>query len=274
MDYVISDLHFNHKNVIDFERYEFSSIEEHDNYIIYKWNSTIVNNNDKVYVLGDVGFSDKAKVKETISKLKGYKILVKGNHDTFSNNFYLRAGFDEVYDHPIYYNKKVILSHEPVREALDNPYIFNIHGHLHNGLELMKENFYCANAKKLKYKPMKLSSFVETHIPKLKNRKESMGKEWYFDYYDFNKYKVQIVNNRVNPVLTLEKQEPTISGNFICLEDAALEGSFNKCIALGLHKFKRTDGEIKYIFTEDGGFKLFNAIGQEIQFLKIDTRSW
>lgn len=273
MDYVISDLHFNHENVIDFERYEFNSIEEHDNYIIYKWNSTIVNNDDKIYVLGDIGFNDKTKVKELISKLRGYKILVKGNHDTFSNNFYLEAGFNEVYDHPIYYNKKVILSHEPVREALDNPYIFNIHGHLHNGCELTKENFYCVSAKKLKYKPMKLNSFIETQIPKLKSRKEGMGKEWYFDYYNFNDYKIQIVNNRVGAALTLEKQEPSIKGNFICLEDATLKGSFNKCIALGVRKFKRTDGEIRYVFTENGGFKLFNTVGQEIHFLKTDTRS-
>lgn len=33
MRYFISDLHMGHENVINFERHQFKTIEEHDNYI-------------------------------------------------------------------------------------------------------------------------------------------------------------------------------------------------------------------------------------------------
>lgn len=35
-EYVISDLHFNHKNILDYERNEFNDINEHDEYIVLR----------------------------------------------------------------------------------------------------------------------------------------------------------------------------------------------------------------------------------------------
>ena len=52
--FVVSDLHFQHKNILllEKERYSFSSLTEHDNALINNWNS-VVNPEDVVFVLGD-----------------------------------------------------------------------------------------------------------------------------------------------------------------------------------------------------------------------------
>ena len=53
--YVISDLHFGHKNIHKF-RLGFCSEEEHAEYIISRWND-VVTKRDTVWVLGDACFS-------------------------------------------------------------------------------------------------------------------------------------------------------------------------------------------------------------------------
>ena len=62
-----------------------------------------------------------------IKDLKGYKIMIKGNHDVNTTDFYLNLGFDEVYD-STYNIGNVIFSHEPVAVGDDE---INIHGHIH-----------------------------------------------------------------------------------------------------------------------------------------------
>ena len=50
MDYFISDLHFGHVNCLAFDNRPFNTIEEHDEYLIDKWNET-VKSDDNVYIL-------------------------------------------------------------------------------------------------------------------------------------------------------------------------------------------------------------------------------
>lgn len=178
--FVISDLHLGHSNVIKFERTEFNSIEEHDAYIVKKWNS-VVKENDTVYVLGDVAWHPTNNfLKEKLSLMKGHKILIRGNHDHNTKTFYKISGFDEVHDGPFYIFKgKIILSHEPVKEAFDNPFVFNVHGHLHKQI-LSLPNFICVSAKTIKYTPLNLSKIEEEVKEKvLPKRKEKFGEEWY-----------------------------------------------------------------------------------------------
>ena len=64
------------------------------------------------------------------------KILVRGNHDKKSDNWYLSHGWDFVCesfsDH--YYGRYVTFSHEPIPNIQN----LNIHGHFHNNLERIK----------------------------------------------------------------------------------------------------------------------------------------
>ena len=180
--FVLSDTHFGHKRVLDFERFDFKTIEEHDEFIIKKWNS-VVTKKDKVYHLGDVFFG-KGDFQSIIHRLNGYKILVRGNHDQKGEEYFKRIGFDEVYSVPIYLQNNIVLSHEPLKEALDNPYLINIHGHLH-GSTLKLDNYFCVSMDQINYTPMNLKNIIKHANKVLKSRKEKFLKEWYAKYYNF-----------------------------------------------------------------------------------------
>ena len=80
MNYFISDLHLGHKNVLKFDNRPFINIEEHDKTIIDNWNNK-VNDNDDVYVLGDISWHNATKTIEIFKQLKGRIHLIQGNHD-------------------------------------------------------------------------------------------------------------------------------------------------------------------------------------------------
>ena len=286
MDYVISDLHFNHEDIIEFERTEFKTIEEHNNYLIKMWNKTIVNKEDTVYVLGDIGFHSREEVKVLINKLRGHKILIKGNHDTYTNSFYKNAGFDEVYDHPIYYNSKIILSHEPVKEALNNNYVINIHGHLHGEMILENcDNYICVSAKYINYKPIKLTLF-NNKLRNIPNRQERLGNEWYFEYYTFLKYELVFneEKKRLDTKQTLINKSPAdltirkIKQIEILEEDLDKSDPKYNYLEKELEKVKCLILENKLIYLEENNInqllvdicKVFKSNNIEIRKLYID----
>lgn len=72
-----ADHHFGHKRVIAFARRPFASVEEMDEDMVRRWNS-VVAPGDTVYHLGDFAFADHTPY---LSRLKGQKRLIVGNHD-------------------------------------------------------------------------------------------------------------------------------------------------------------------------------------------------
>jgi calcineurin-like phosphoesterase family protein len=82
-----SDLHFGHKSVIEYCQRPFSSVEEMDEALINNWNK-LVQPSDLVYLLGDIFFHKKQRSDEISARLAGQKILIKGNHDGFSDGRY------------------------------------------------------------------------------------------------------------------------------------------------------------------------------------------
>ena len=137
-----SDTHFGHKNIIKFEegRTHFSSIDEHDDYLIDMWNKQ-VKPSDTVYHLGDLTLRGIQKKREILSKLNGNIVLIKGNHDADREcKKLLQEGLLYEY-HQLGVYKKVEglmlhLTHYPMLTGL-RPNYFSIHGHLHsNNVEL------------------------------------------------------------------------------------------------------------------------------------------
>ncbi len=83
MNWFVSDLHFNHLNIMNFCRTEFKSLTEMHESMIASWNK-YVSTNDTVYNLGDLAFQTSLKRNETnaiLERLNGKHILIKGNHD-------------------------------------------------------------------------------------------------------------------------------------------------------------------------------------------------
>lgn len=96
MIFFTADLHFSHTRIIDYCNRPFSSIEEMNNELIYRWNA-IVRPKDTIFLLGDLGFGRAAL--DCISKLNGEIILIKGNHDYgFSTTALKRVGIADVYN--------------------------------------------------------------------------------------------------------------------------------------------------------------------------------
>lgn len=132
--FVISDLHLGHKNIIKFhsdtgERLRpFDTLHEMHQVICDRWRS-VVTDQDKIYVLGDVAM-DKS-VRKMIRDLPGKKRLVRGNHDLFPDKWYHDAGFKSIYG--VRQINGVWLTHVPMHPcSLAGRAIGNIHGHLHS----------------------------------------------------------------------------------------------------------------------------------------------
>lgn len=142
--WIYSDTHFNDKELGEGVAAR-PSAEEHLKLINSK-----VGKKDTLILLGDVGDIEIAR------RLKGYKILIAGNHDAGMSNY--KEVFDEVYAGALIVGEKLILSHEPV----DVPWAFNIHGHVHSG-EPMSDNQHfnvCGEARKC-YEPVNLNQFMK-----------------------------------------------------------------------------------------------------------------
>lgn len=80
MKYYIGDLHFGHRSVISFDHRPFADVEEMDSRLIDLWNRK-VSDSDEIYVLGDFACRNEKPEEWYLSRLKGNKHLIIGNHD-------------------------------------------------------------------------------------------------------------------------------------------------------------------------------------------------
>lgn len=80
MKYYISDLHFGHEKIIEYENRPFNGIGEMTAAYVTKWNSK-VKKGDEVYILGDFSFYKGLETNAILRSLNGMKFLIKGNHD-------------------------------------------------------------------------------------------------------------------------------------------------------------------------------------------------
>lgn len=94
-----------------------------DNWEIVDNINARVGSTDTIIFLGDIGNAEYIRN----VRPKAHKVLIMGNHDDKGLSYY-ESFFDEVYDGPVMIARNVMLSHEPMT---DYPFIFNIHGHVH-----------------------------------------------------------------------------------------------------------------------------------------------
>ncbi len=119
MIWFTSDLHLGHRNVIEFCNRPFQSVEEMDEMLIANWNA-VVRPDDTIYALGDMCFHYPDKGVPLLKRLMGRKILVQGNHDTYSSTRYFEAGFLAVVQEAVinFEGQRVRLSHYPFNPAI------------------------------------------------------------------------------------------------------------------------------------------------------------
>ena len=186
MDYFISDTHLSHDRIIIFERTEFKTIEEHDEFVKNKILST-VKADDTLYMLGDAG----VMTDENIAFWKNLPcktILIRGNHDTQKAK--LLEAFDEVSDVPIFYRKRILLSHEPLPVTSET---INIHGHLH-GAKLKSKNHLNISFRESRYELLNEKQ-VLIYMARLPKISQDFMFEWYSDMYEFTLPNEDIIFN-------------------------------------------------------------------------------
>lgn len=136
--YFIADCHFSHKNVIRFDKRHFETVEDMDEKLIANWNS-VVKPGDVVYILGDFCWLTENRWKEILSRLKGNKVLIKGNHDIKHMSVNLRKQFQAIKDYDDIVvtlkdgtKQRVILSHYYIPFFNGHRYgAVLLHGHSH-----------------------------------------------------------------------------------------------------------------------------------------------
>ena len=155
----IADLHLSHANMAT--RRGFSTVEEHDEHIIAKWNS-VVNKRDVTYILGDVTM-EKSSPYPLLDRLNGIKHIVLGNHDRRQDTKKL-FDYAESIAGMIQY-KGIFLTHCPIHsDELNYGIVKNIHGHIHDkvvmkmldGWEVPDERYFCVSCEQVDYLPKSL----------------------------------------------------------------------------------------------------------------------
>lgn len=134
-----ADTHFGHKNILSYEnssRGMFSSMEEHDEELIKRWNS-VVKKNDNVYHLGDFCLNRKM-IPVLADRLKGYKRLILGNHDLYPTQEYLIC-FPKLY--ACLAKAGFIMTHIPIHPS-HTRWELNVHGHLHSNKVQLIQPFH------------------------------------------------------------------------------------------------------------------------------------
>lgn len=136
--FFISDTHFFHANFLKFTDDSekiirpFDSVEAMNEHMISKWNS-VVREGDKVYHLGDVTFEYGDEFATLMSRLRGSKRLILGNHDLIKKTN-LAEFFKKISLWRIFKDEGFVCSHVPIHQDYFRKVKVNVHGHLHQNV--------------------------------------------------------------------------------------------------------------------------------------------
>lgn len=159
--WVIADTHFDDPNVIRWGKRPFKSIREMNETMIENWNRN-VKDGDIVWHLGDVFNNSHHNENDysIISRLKGIKKLIKGNHDYYIP--YRDYGFSSVIDGLIQSN--LLFKHIPAHttEIQEDCLSGNVHGHLHSKKSNYDPRIYkCVSVELTNYTPIHLAEIIK-----------------------------------------------------------------------------------------------------------------
>lgn len=155
--FFISDTHFFHTNILKFLDDQghrirpFNSLEEMHEHMIAAWNS-VVKDQDFVYHLGDVTFQYHGAFNNLMSRLKGRKRLIIGNHDKIWNPA-LQLHFEKADLWKGFSEHNFTASHFPMMQDQLRDGAFNVHGHIHDNQSKHSWQFN-VSVEQIKYTPV------------------------------------------------------------------------------------------------------------------------
>jgi calcineurin-like phosphoesterase family protein len=132
-----------------------------------RWYNEMVDDQDRVYILGDVAFSA-AHMQRSVGRMKGRKVLVPGNHEPPKMRKYFDL-FDDVRGYVV--KKGFIMSHIPIHPGSLSRWRLNIHGHTHanttkdmfgrHQLQSDDERYFCACVEQTDFRPILLDDILK-----------------------------------------------------------------------------------------------------------------
>lgn len=145
----MSDLHYNHANVIKFNKRPFETVEEMNEYIEEEL-AVKVQHNDVIFDMGDLFWRTSENKMKDVIKLAGpkewYKIL--GNHDKYDvyKKSYIGSMFTQIADlmdinvNYLGKNYKLMLCHYPMISWYQKSRgSFGIFGHCHGNIDWLND---------------------------------------------------------------------------------------------------------------------------------------
>lgn len=126
-----ADPHLDHDNIIKHCNRPYKNVQEMNEAMIDNYNA-VVRGSDNVVIAGDLTLWHKRDLVEWkfISRLKGNKIFLKGNHD-----YWLGKGKGRYIYHRTIENQKIAVCHYPLRSWNGSTHgSWNLHGHSHGML--------------------------------------------------------------------------------------------------------------------------------------------
>ena len=156
MIWFTSDLHLSHNKEFIYKDRGFNSIEEHNKAIVHNWNAVVQEEDDIIYVLGDLIMTNIDDGMKYLKQLKGDIRFLKGNHDSDKKieNYLSRPNTTLLGSSDyISYNKHIFyISHFPTETSnlndIDKPlnrHILNLHGHTHASSKFYEDKYYTYN---------------------------------------------------------------------------------------------------------------------------------
>lgn len=159
--WLYADPHFGHGNICKFTREDGSPLRPWDDpeqmtEDLINWYNELVDDGDRVYILGDVAMNRRG-LDMSVPRLKGRKVLVKGNHDIDKLSYYSKY-FDDIRAYVC--KKGFILSHIPIHPGSLARWSINIHGHLHANT-VDDPRYRCVSIELTDYRPILLDQVLE-----------------------------------------------------------------------------------------------------------------
>lgn len=156
--FFVSDVHFGHRNIIQYCNRPYTSVDEMDDALVSNWNET-VNSDDEVWMLGDFAFHNYQRIDD----LNGVIHLVPGNHDherIAKVSPYIDHIHGEIHYLKVNKDWRFTLCHYPI-ESWRREYKYHLHGHSHGASTKMKNRMDVGVDATRLYRPMHIEEVMK-----------------------------------------------------------------------------------------------------------------
>lgn len=197
--HIIGDIHLGSNGL--FKRIysrDFATMEAYHTAVLNNITSRITKQSILLF-LGDLGYRE--YFEDFFPKIDCYKILIKGNHDTYSDDTYYKY-FDEVYSHPLFYTPRIVFSHIPIPTEQG---VLNIHGHTHE-IDLDSKDHFNICVERVGYSLVTMK-WISKQVMNSPKPSYKFLNEWYRDIQISKTKRDDLVLDEHNRILVKESQD-------------------------------------------------------------------